>query len=253
MWYREKDLEALQEAVQIVEKESSNLYKAERKEARETMKLTCQSTIDTFQDANRQRFLPKTHSGLSIDIWGIVLGRFCAGLQENPQQIEAVAYDICNAMLICKDIWQAGETALRKLATYCRKEDTQKFDRFLEDPANTRTPELKAMSKERKLSQSFPRSVLIVNLLNSFGVCGPSRIPACLLMDVYDLKQAKAKEAEQVARYRARRYGTGKYAKKVSCRTKKAHERQEQLHAVYLQVTSERKSRKANALIQAQT
>lgn len=156
---------------------------AEEEVRKQALKTSSHSILRSYEQAKRQNVCPRSDSGLPIDIWDSILCKFLAGVQyEDWKEIELVTKHICSAMLICKDVLLAGDIAFEKLGTLFDRTGSEKFDHFLKDLARHSLAELKSMSKAIKLKCSYPKAVLIANLLQFHGISRPSKVPARILM-----------------------------------------------------------------------
>lgn len=168
---------------------------ARQKEKEQELQASCRSKIQRFDRAKLQNVEPVSDSGLPLDVWGLILSKFCEGFEpEGVRGISVIAREICQAREVCKDLLIASDIAFEKLADLCQAEITSNFDEFLLNPTKFSLPELKIMSKERRLKVSCTKAVLTVNLLESFGLKRPSKVPAKILEAVRREKVCRVTE-----------------------------------------------------------
>lgn len=125
---------------------------------------------------------------LPIDLWTRVLDRLCDDLEtEGVRGFSAIARDICNVGLTCKELHSCTENAFRRLSQDCAPVQLEnEWITFLKDPSHAKVDEMKALARslDNRVIMSQPKPLLMRDLLAYFKLQTPSQVPVRLISGV---------------------------------------------------------------------
>lgn len=171
------------ERVKYLEDHKEEIAEAKRVQAKERADAVKHGAALEISKFQQPKPLPGGSTVLPVELWGMILQNLIDDLEDDGiRTVMVVAQEICAAASSCRDLWTAGNIALRVLAEPFQKLLPPGLDNAVRHPTELKLPQLRSIAKGLGCTVCGTKAVVIMRILNHCGVHNPTTVPPALLL-----------------------------------------------------------------------